>query len=146
MSGGGPLEQVMKRSTDNGHSWSETSVVHGESNPDTCTKTKHSGCVVIGNPAPIVDMSTGTVHMVFSRNNEQVGILSSTDEGLTWGAVRNLKGTLMTRNKWTTVFTGLSAGFTLDPSFGRGNRLIVCCNHQGCNPQGKPLIKNASYM
>ena len=31
----------------------------------------------------------------------------------------------------TTIFTGLSAGLTLDPSFGHGNRLLVCANHDG---------------
>ena len=30
----------------------------------------------------------------------------------------------------TSIFTGLSAGLTLDPQ-GHGNRLIVCANHDG---------------
>jgi hypothetical protein len=41
-----------------------------------------------------------------------------------------------------SMFTGLSAGFTLDPSFGHGNRLLVCCNHNG--PDNKdPKVLNA---
>jgi hypothetical protein len=56
---------VMRRSTDNGHTWSNISIVHGES-----TDTHH---VTIGNPAPVVDMSTGRVHMIFSRNNKEIG-------------------------------------------------------------------------
>jgi hypothetical protein len=36
---------------------------------------------------------------------------------------------------WTSIYTGLSAGFTLDPSFGHGNRLIVCSNHD--SPRGR---------
>ena len=46
-------------------------MVHGES-----SQSKH---VTIGNPAPIVDMATGRVHMLFSRNNKEVGVLSSDD-------------------------------------------------------------------
>ena len=54
-----------------GHTWSGLTVVHGES-----SQSKH---VTIGNPAPIVDMATGRVHMLFSRNNKEVGVLSSDD-------------------------------------------------------------------
>ena len=121
-------------------------MVHGES-----SQSKH---VTIGNPAPIVDMATGRVHMLFSRNNKEVGVLSSDDnvsltailgccstpaheilrtcgQGLTWSAVRELTETLMKPTNLTTIFTGLSAGLTLDPSFGHGNRLLVCANHDG---------------
>ena len=45
--------------------------MHSES-----SQSKH---VTIGNPAPIVDMATGRVHMLFSRNNKEVGVLSSDD-------------------------------------------------------------------
>eukprot|EP01045_Picozoa_sp_COSAG04_P041078 COSAG04_NODE_12308_length_659_cov_0.587500_2_plen_87_part_00 len=54
-----------------GHTWSGLTVVHGES-----SQSKH---VTIGNPAPIVDMATGRVHMLFSRNNKEAGVLSSDD-------------------------------------------------------------------
>ena len=42
---------VMRRSTDSGQTWSSIAVIHSESNA-----TKH---VTIGNPAPIVDLTTG---------------------------------------------------------------------------------------
>ena len=54
-----------------GHTWSGLTVVHSES-----SQSKH---VTIGNPAPIADMATGRVHMLFSRNNKEVGVLSSDD-------------------------------------------------------------------
>ena len=113
---------VQKRSADNGHSWSNLTVVRGES-----TSSKH---VVIGNPAPILDLPSGRIYMLFSRNNLEVGVLHTDDQGLTWGAVTELTETLMKPNGWTDIFTGLSAGLTLDPE-GHGNRLIVCANHNG---------------
>lgn len=85
---------VMKRSTDNAHTWSNLSIVHGESSAEN-----H---VVIGNPAPIVDMASGRVHMIFSRNNAEVGVLHSDDHGITWSKVTELTDTLMKPNNLTT--------------------------------------------
>jgi hypothetical protein len=48
---------------------SNLTVVHGESTPS------HHVC--IGNPAPILDLATGRVWMLFSRNNNQMGLLYS---------------------------------------------------------------------
>jgi sialidase-1 len=64
-----------------------------------------------------------------------MGVLHSDDEGITWSAPRNLTAEVMVPLGWSTIFTGLSAGFTLDPSFGHGNRLIVCANHD--SPRGR---------
>jgi len=122
---------VMKRSTDNGHHWSNLSVVLRES-----TATEH---VVIGNPAPVLDLASGRIFMIFSRNNAEVGVLHTDNEGLSWSAVTELTATLMKPNGWTDIFTGLSAGLTLDPQ-GHGNRLIVCSNHNG--PDQNTSTKN----
>jgi hypothetical protein len=103
---------VMKRSINNGHHWSNLSIVLGES-----TTAKH---VVIGNPAPILDLASGRMFMLFSRNNQEVGVLHSDNEGQSWSSVTELTSILMKPNGWTTIFTGLSAGLTLDP-LGHGN-------------------------
>ena len=121
----------MKRSTDNGHHWSNLSVVLSES-----TAAEH---VVIGNPAPVLDLASGRIFMIFSRNNAEVGVLHTDNEGLSWSAVTDLTATLMKPNGWTDIFTGLSAGLTLDPQ-GHGNRLIVCSNHNG--PDKNTSTKN----
>ena len=69
-----------------GHTWSGLTVVHGES-----SQSKH---VTIGNPAPIVDMATGRVHMLFSRNNKEVGVLSSDDNVSITTILRFLLGSI----------------------------------------------------
>ena len=113
----------MRRSTDDGKTWSSMVVIHSESNV-----TSH---VTIGNPAPIVDGATGRVWLFFSRNNREVGLLWSDDEGLSWSLPRELTSSLMKPNGWNSIFTGLNVGVSLH---GTGHRLIVCCNHDGPEP------------
>lgn len=140
---------MQKRSTDNGRSWENLTVVHGESSPGKL--------VTIGNPAPILDSTTGRLFMLYSRDNAQVGVLHSDDEGISWSGVTNLTDALMVKNNWTTIFTGLSAGFTLAvPSAGSHagaaansscaaakSRLLVCSNHNGPASPGGSIGRNA---
>ena len=127
---------VQRRSTDNGRTFTQgMSVVHGESNATT-----H---VTIGNPAPILDAVTGRVWMLFSRNNKGVGAMWSDDTGLSWLGPRDLNPELMAPNKWTDIFTGLSAGTTLPASLSPQRRLIVCANHDGPPLKGDPNPKRA---
>lgn len=88
---------VMKRSTDNGTSWSALEVVHSESTP-----THH---VTIGNPAPVVDPGTGTIHMPYCRNNKQVFVLHSTDDAKTWSSPLNITSQVLDPT-WSWYATG----------------------------------------
>eukprot|EP01048_Picozoa_sp_COSAG05_P004023 COSAG05_NODE_202_length_14312_cov_7.897629_7_plen_402_part_00 len=77
---GGATDVVTRRSTDLGQTWGALSVVHTETTP--------SHVVTIGNPSP-VELSAshpGTIVLSFCRNNEKVGVMTSTDNGATWGA------------------------------------------------------------
>lgn len=71
----GIIDLLLKRSSDGGRSWSSQAVVHQDrSEPD----------VTIGNPCPIVDDQDGTVHLLFTRNNERLFYTKSRDVGQTW--------------------------------------------------------------
>jgi hypothetical protein len=67
---------VIKHSYDDGKTWSPLSVFYSNS---TVGDTN-----VIGNAAPVQDLETGRIWMPFCRNNEEVLISFSDDDGLTW--------------------------------------------------------------
>jgi sialidase-1 len=75
----GKIDLVLRRSTDNGKTWSGLTVIYGE-----------EGHVTIGNPVPIAARD-GTIHLLFCRNN-RLGLLHtfSTDRGQTWSKPREI--------------------------------------------------------
>lgn len=127
----GNIDLLVRRSVDNGGSWSPQQIVwdHGG---NTC-----------GNPAPVVDLETGTIWLLSTWNlgtdsestiitgtstdTRRVFALNSTDDGLTWSAATEITGTAK-QSGWTWYATGPGAGIQLR----RGNqagRLLVACDH-----------------
>ena len=47
----------------------------------------------IGQPTPILDSSTGMIHLLFARDNKQVFVTRSSTKGLTWSARENITST-----------------------------------------------------
>ena len=74
----GDIDLLLKRSTDNGRTWSEQIIVHEEGGDAEIT---------IGNPCPIVDRK-GIIHLLFTRNNQRLFYTCSTDDGRTWAEPR----------------------------------------------------------
>ena len=72
-----------------------------------------------GNPAPVVDQGTGTIILVFCRDNKEVFTLQSSDDGLTWGSMTNITA-VVNGGGWGFVGTGPPGGIQL-PS----GRLII---------------------
>jgi len=71
----GDIDLVMKRSEDDGASWSALQVIHEEGGDAPIT---------IGNPCPILEPHSGVVHLLFTRNNKRLFSTASSDNGLTW--------------------------------------------------------------
>ena len=44
----------------------------------------------MGNACPVVDRMTGTIWLPFSRDNQRVLLIKSTDDGKTWGKIQNM--------------------------------------------------------
>ena len=63
---------VLRRSFDSGQTWGDMQVVADDG--------KHT----IGNECPVVDHQTGTILLPFCKNNRQVFVTKSTDDGETW--------------------------------------------------------------
>lgn len=108
----GDIDLLVKRSVDNGSTWSDLRVVHEEGGDAETT---------IGNPCPIVDTDTGRVHLLFTRNNARAFHTSSDDDGVTWSEPREITETLNGFDfPWTRVGTGPGHGLQLS-----GGRLLA---------------------
>lgn len=115
----GDIDLVMKRSADNGLTWSPLRMIHdgGGSEP-----------ITMGNPVPVVDSTTGHVHLVFCRNNSEVFHVSSTDNGGTWSEPAEITAGLKKEN-WGWYATGPCHGLQLSAGNQKG-RLIIPANHR----------------
>ena len=130
----GDVDLIMKRSTDGGRTWSPHRIVHEEGGEAKIT---------IGNPCPVVDSKTGSIWLPFTRDNKAVFITSSTDDGQTWSAPRNLSATTM-KPDWDWVATGPGIGIQLTRGKHAG-RLVIPSDHKR-TLAGKQLEWNSHMM
>ena len=118
-SDGGNIDLVLKRSTDQGVTWGPLILVQEEGG---------SAAITIGNPAPVVDRSTGHIHLLFCRNNDRVFHTFSTDNGLTWATRNEITSTVKSAG-WGWYATGPVHGIQLKRGAQAG-RLVVPANHK----------------
>ena len=127
----GDIDLVMKRSEDHGRTWSSLKVIWDD------------GMNVCGNPAPVVDQSTGTIHLlstwnlgedhereiIDSKSNDtrRVFLISSTNEGLTWSEPQEITSSVK-QDQWTWYATGPCHGIQLRQGAQKG-RLLIPCDH-----------------
>src|SRR5437667_8677461 len=77
----GDIDLVLRRSTDGGRSWEPMRVVYEEGK---------AAPITIGNPCPVLDHETGMVCLPFCRNNDDVFVTTSADDGETWSTPRRI--------------------------------------------------------
>ena len=127
----GDIDLVLKRSTDNGKSWSALSVIWDD------------GDNVCGNPAPVVDYTTGIIYLLStwnlggdhesqiinqsSKDSRRIFILQSTDNGQTWSSPLEITKSVKLAN-WTWYATGPCHGIQLTKGKNSG-RLLIPCDH-----------------
>jgi sialidase-1 len=122
----GDIDLVLRRSTDGGLTWGPLQVVWDDAE-NTC-----------GNPCPVVDRATGTIHLLLTHNlgkDSERQIVAGTgagtrtawasrsvDEGLTWTKPLEITAQLK-REGWTWFATGPGVGLQM-----RSGRLVVPCD------------------
>ncbi len=108
----GDINLVLKRSTDNGKSWSDMIIVWDDEK-NTC-----------GNPVPIVDEETGDIHLIMTWNYIRVFVTKSTDDGLTWEQPREITNTVKDSN-WVRYATGPVHGIQISQGANKGRLLAT---------------------
>lgn len=134
----GDIDLILKRSSDNGETWSDLQVVWDDGD-NTC-----------GNPCPVVDESTGIIwlwathnlgadreHDIITgkaRGTRTPWVMSSRDHGLTWSEA--LPMTAQVKDPaWGWYATGPGIGIQVQAGPHRG-RLVVPCVHSYDDPAG----------
>lgn len=132
----GDIDLVLKRSVDNGRSWSPLRVI-GDNGPNT-----------FGNPTPVVDPRSGDVVLLSTHNagdaseheivrgevppedSRRVWVQRSTDDGLTWSTPADVTPDTKRAN-WRWYATGPVHAVALPTG-----RLVVPANHSAAPPEG----------
>jgi sialidase-1 len=109
----GDIDLLLRRSLDGGQTWQDVQLIHD------------AGANTAGNPAPVVDATTGTIHLVFCINNTTVWVTESVDDGETWATPREITQSVK-QPSWTWYATGPGHGIQL-----QSGRLLIPCDHTG---------------
>jgi len=115
----GDLDLMLRRSTDGGKSWSKQQIVYEEGGDEKIT---------IGNPCPVLDERTGRVWLPFCRDNDDVLITYSDDDGKTWATPRDITESVKMPS-WGWYATGPGVGIQLQVGKHKG-RLVIPCDHR----------------
>ncbi|MGI6074523.1 MAG: sialidase family protein [Fermentimonas sp.] len=127
----GDINLVLRRSTDNGKTWSDLIMVWDDAD-NTC-----------GNPSPVVDLETGTVHLLMtwnlgedrigdinagiSKDTRRVYYTRSVDDGLTWETPKEITSQVKDPS-WGWYATGPVHGIILTKEPYKG-RIVVPCDY-----------------
>lgn len=123
----GDIDLLVKRSTDGGLSWSDPIVV------------ADFGADTVGNPAPVLDRTTGVVWLLMTSNpgnvrepdiqpglsgpTRRVWVTFSKDDGRSWAPPREITAEVKLAD-WSWYATGPVNGIQL-----RNGRLVIPCDH-----------------
>ena len=127
----GDIDLVLKRSTDNGKSWSALQVIWDDA-ANTC-----------GNPCVVVDKETGTIWLLStwnrgddhegqiiarkSKDTRRVFVLRSDDDGVTWSKPVQITDSVK-KPEWTWYATGPGSGIQISHGAHKG-RIVIPCDH-----------------
>lgn len=129
----GIISIVMRRSVDNGKSWSLPNII------------SEIGNSTLGNPCPILDEETGVIHLLLTWNKADISetdiingkgkgkdrrlpyYCKSDDNGFTWTNPQCI-ATTATKDDWFWYATGPCNGIQIQNGNYKG-RLVAPCNH-----------------
>lgn len=127
----GDIDMVVKSSTDKGQTWSALRVIWSDGE-NTC-----------GNPAPVVDETSGKIHLLMTWNlgTDDIGTInngtskdtrrvfktSSTDDGQTWENPKEITADVKLA-AWGWYATGPCHGIQISKGLFKGRLVIPCDN------------------
>jgi sialidase-1 len=139
----GKIDLLLKRSTDNGKTWSAQQIVRSD------------GENVCGNPTPVVDETTGVVWLLMtwnlgadgereinngtSKDTRRVFVTHSENNGITWARPLEITASVK-KADWRWYATGPANGIQLTRGAHKG-RLVIPCNHTEPNSGGPPVSR-----
>jgi sialidase-1 len=101
------IDLVAKRSVDGGKTWSDLRILF------------HDGTRSVNQPSPILDRDTGVLWLVFCKDNQQVFVSHSDDDGVSWSPPIEITEQTKERT-WKYVASGPGHGIQLS-----NGRLLV---------------------
>ncbi len=116
----GDIDLLVKRSEDDGQSWSESALVYEEGGDAEIT---------FGNPCPIIDRRTGRIHLLFVREYHQLFSTHSDDDGLTW-SVPEEHTSVLKQFDYPVVLIATGPGHGLQTSDGRLIAPVWICDRE----------------
>ena len=94
----------------------------------------------MGNPCPVVDRETGTIWLPFCRDNKDVLMTKSIDDGVSWSDPVDITASVK-KSDWTWVATGPGIGIQLGHGSYKG-RLVIPCDHgKGSGEEGDARVQ-----
>lgn len=138
---------VIKRSTDNGVTWSAGEIIF--SFPPNTTD-------IVGGASPVVDQVTGEIFLPYTLRNSEVYLISSQDNGRTWSSpvdiTRDVKVTaqgnpnpsVYPNDPWGWYATGPGHGIQIQNGPYAG-RLVVTADHRFTADTGGPSWSHVIY-
>ncbi len=138
---------VMRRSTDNGATWSPISVIYGIA-PNTTQW--------VGNPSAVVDSTTGNIFVLLTVDNSSVFVVSSGDNGQTWSSPTDITNSVKVTSAgnpnpnafpstpWSWYATGPGHGIQLQNGAYAG-RLVIAADHRIGTDTGGPSWAHVIY-
>lgn len=138
LSDDGDNDLVLRRSSDAGRTWGPLQLVHEEGG---------DAVVTIGNPCAVVDRTTGVVWLTMNRENGRVLVTSSSDDGQTWAAPRDITVDA-SRPGWGWYAMGPGCGIQLTASgsnHSHPGRLVIPANHRTTPDRSGPSSSHVIF-
>lgn len=106
------IDMMLRKSYDNGTTWTSQVALIDD------------GTYTIGNPCPVVDADTGTIFLLYCRENDLVFIINSTDNGETWSNPFEITSQVKLPG-WKWYATGPTHGIQIRAT----RRIVIPCDH-----------------